>query len=279
MNTMSVQSQRSRSGKFMSCPNQSLLSPTFYSKFDGLRTTTPTKVSSAPIQSRSTSKKVFELKKPESDIFTSPLNTISAPCSKVETEFEIYEDPCVDQGQVLLSPIETPQSADVNKENEDIPVSTSTSLSAGTTPLKEIPVASITSYQSLQNEAFRVVYSPMYKTKASPFQYTMMAPPSNETRTQGSLVYRATTRRLFTTKPDLTMNDRSPSTPLRVPDYIHSSRKLLRKVLPTEKKAQEPLLQKVEFNEEKTPKRYALRPRFTKPDYSLRKKRVSAVVV
>jgi hypothetical protein len=233
----------------MSKEQANLLSPTFYSKFDGLSTATPTKPKST-VKGRSTSKRVFPK---ESDIFTSPLTTMNTT-----NTFEIYEDPNVDKVlQDHSDPIKV--HPEENKENEEIPIkSTSTGV-----PLQEIPVLSIPPYQTLQHDSFRVCYSPMFKTHVPPFQYNQMVPPSAQTRTQGSLLYRPTTVNLFKTKPDLTMNERSPSTPLKVPNFLHTSRCTSRKL----------------FVEKKEEKRYALRPRFTKPDYVLKKKRAGPVAV
>jgi hypothetical protein len=164
------------------------------------------------------------------------LNTMipsSCPPKIGSSTFAVWEDPSLPQTDAPLSPVPTRVESidpDMNKENEpSISRSISNTPSSHQKPLQEIPTSSLKEYNNLNGHSFKVLYSPLnsYKAHVSPLKYNKdLPPPSQQTRTVGAKQYRSTTKNIFNTIPDLrpVLNELSPSTPMRVPDYQHSSR-------------------------------------------------------
>jgi hypothetical protein len=120
----------------------------------------------------------------------------------------------------------------------------------------QVKVSAMEEYKKLIGESFKIISSPtavFYSASTYKFPF-----PSATNRSAGSGTYRSSKVNLFRTKPGnngIVLNDQSPTTLRRVPDYIHPSRVAKRLFKAATAGS---------GSDEKTPKRrtsYRLRPR------------------
>lgn len=192
-------------------------------------------------------------------------------------DFKVWEDPNVGQSdEDSLVPIRASLESNPAQKKENSPPpeysqepvvrQEPNSVQINRSIFGQVKVSAMEEYKKLIGESFKVVTSPTavfysssgYKFPFSKVQYSKDLPqPSASTRTAGSAHYRATTVNLFRTKPGkngIFLNNQSPTTPRRVPDFIHPSRVAKRLFKATTPGS----------GDEKTPKRrtsYQLRPR------------------
>ena len=101
--------------------------------------------------------------------------------------------------------------------------------------LGEVKVSGMAEHQALIGQAFKIVCSPnLYGLRSPQFKVPLghvsygkeLPPPSKLTRTIGSGKFRATSINLFASAKGstLVMDTKSPSTPHRIPELVHSTR-------------------------------------------------------